>query len=115
MSLPPEGYLLLGILVLDVMFGDPVYALHPVRLIGQSCEKLENLLRSLKLSGYLGGIMLTLLLVIWVVSVWSAVYYVLQSIHGILGFLWQLYLGWSHSKCSSRLKKTRRKRVKLPR
>ena len=95
MSLPPEGYLLLGILVLDVMFGDPVYKLHPVRLIGQSCEKLENLLRSLKQSGYLGGIMLTLLLVAWVVSVWTAVYYVLQSSHGILGFLWQLYLGWS--------------------
>ena len=95
MSLPPEAYLLLGILVLDEVFGDPVYALHPVRLIGYSCEKLENLLRSLKLSGYLGGIMLTLLLVAWVVSLWAALYYVLQSIHGILGFLWQLYLGWS--------------------
>ena len=58
MSLPPEGYLLLGILVLDVMFGDAVYALHPVRLIGQSCEKFENLLRSLKLSGHMGGIIL---------------------------------------------------------
>ena len=68
MSLPPEAYLLLGILVLDVILGDPVYALHPVRLIGHSCEKLESLLRSLKLSGYLGGIMLTLLLVAWVVS-----------------------------------------------
>ena len=95
MSLPLEGYLLLGIVVIDVMFGDPVYALHPVRLIGQSCEKLENLLRSLKLSSYLGGIMLTLLLVVWVVSVWTTGYYLLQSIHGILGFLWQLYLGWS--------------------
>ena len=81
MSLPPAAYLLLGILILDVMFGDPVYALHPIRLIGQSCEKLENLLRSLKLSGYLGGIMLTLLLVAWVVSVWSAAYYMLQSFY----------------------------------
>ena len=86
MSLPPEGYLLLGILVLDVLFGDPVYALHPVRLIGQSCEKLENLLRSLKQSGYLGGIMLTLLLVAWVVSVWTALYYVLQIFMEFLGF-----------------------------
>ena len=90
MSLPPEAYLLLGILILDVMFGDPVYAFHPVRLIGQSCEKLENLLRSLKLSGYLGGIMLTLLLVVWVVSIWAALYYVLQSIHGILGFPYRI-------------------------
>ena len=95
MSLPPEAYILLGILVLDVMFGDPFYALHPVRLIGHSCEKLESLLRSLKLSGYFGGIMLTLLLVAWVVSLWASVYYVLQSFHRILGFLWQLYLGWS--------------------
>ena len=86
MSLPPEAYLLLGIVVLDVMFGDPVYALHPVRLIGQSCEKLENLLRSLKQSGYLGGIMFTLMLVAWVVSLWAALYYVLKSFHGILGF-----------------------------
>ena len=73
MSLPPEGYLLLGILVLDVVFGDPVYALHPVRLIGQSCEKFENLFRSLKLSSHLGGIILTLLLIVWVVSLWAVV------------------------------------------
>ena len=39
--------------------------------------------------------MLTLLLVVCVVSLWAAVYFVLQSFHGILGFLWQLYLGWS--------------------
>jgi adenosylcobinamide-phosphate synthase len=55
-------WLLAAGVVLDLLFGDPEYALHPVRLIGRSLTWIETILRKLGLDGYLGGILLFLLL-----------------------------------------------------
>jgi adenosylcobinamide-phosphate synthase len=48
--------------MLDMLFGDPVYAWHPVRVMGRTLARLEKLLRGLKLDGYCGGVLLFLLM-----------------------------------------------------
>ena len=50
------------ILWLDLLIGDPVYQLHPVRLIGILLSWYESRLRSIGLDGKFGGIILVLLL-----------------------------------------------------
>lgn len=45
-------------LALDRILGDPVYAAHPVRLMGLALSACEKLLRRLKLDGRFGGFLL---------------------------------------------------------
>jgi adenosylcobinamide-phosphate synthase len=45
---------------LDALLGDPVYPLHPVRLIGGLARLLEKLLRALAFDGVFGGALLVL-------------------------------------------------------
>ncbi len=55
--------LLLGVAVLaDLVLGDPVYRWHPIRLVGRALTAIEEALRRLRLDGYLGGVVLFLLL-----------------------------------------------------
>jgi adenosylcobinamide-phosphate synthase len=64
--LHPSAWLLTAAVLLDLLFGDPVYAAHPVRLMGRTLSQLEKLLRALKLDGYAGGVLLFFMLaVIW--------------------------------------------------
>ncbi len=60
----PAAPLLAAAVLLDILLGDPVYPLHPVRVMGWTLARLEKLLRRLKLDGYVGGILLFLLLAI---------------------------------------------------
>ena len=55
--------LVLGIAVLaDLAIGDPVYRWHPIRLIGRTLAAIEEALRGVRLNGYVGGIVLCILL-----------------------------------------------------
>ncbi len=54
--------ILASIFGLDLLFGDPVYSWHPVRLIGNLISWFETKLRSIGLDGKFGGIILVLLL-----------------------------------------------------
>ena len=77
--LHPNPFLLAGAVVLDLLIGDPVYALHPIRLMGRTLSWLENGLRKLGADGYGGGITLFFLLsIIWVGGT-SAVLFGLQK------------------------------------
>jgi len=54
---------LLGVAVIvDLAMGDPVYAWHPIRLVGRLLTAIETRLRALGADGYGGGIMLFVLL-----------------------------------------------------
>jgi adenosylcobinamide-phosphate synthase len=65
--LAPTFPLLLAAVALDLLFGDPTYALHPVRLMGGALSVCENFLRKARLDGYGGGcLLLVLLACIWV-------------------------------------------------
>ncbi len=65
--LRPNAWVLGIAVVLDLLIGDPVYPLHPVRILGWTLTKLEAGLRALRMDGYFGGVILFILLaVIWV-------------------------------------------------
>ncbi len=74
LSLAPNPYFLAAGVTLDLLLGDPEYRAHPVRLIGWSLTRTENLLRGIGLDGYGGGIALFLILcVVWVGGVSMAI------------------------------------------
>src|SRR4051794_27641837 len=56
--LSPTAALLTAGVVADLAVGDPVYAWHPVRLIGRTLTSIETRLRRIGLDGYGGGIVL---------------------------------------------------------
>jgi adenosylcobinamide-phosphate synthase len=58
----PQPLLLALGVAADLAIGDPVYAWHPVRLIGRVLTWLEGRLRAIGLDGYGGGILLFVLL-----------------------------------------------------
>ena len=70
--LHPNAWILCAAVLLDLLFGDPVYPLHPVRVMGWTLAKIEASLRAIKLDGYFGGILLFLLLTVIWIGGWSA-------------------------------------------
>lgn len=65
--LQPSVTLLLIAVVLDIVFGDPVYRLHPIRLMGSTLSRYERALRASGFDGYVGGVLLFVLLAaLWV-------------------------------------------------
>jgi len=95
MSVAQEGFLLIGILVLDFVWGDPVYRFHPVRLMGLACVNIERFLRSIDCSGRFGGILLCLTMVSGMGMIWMIIHSILNYIHFSLALLWEIYSGWS--------------------
>jgi adenosylcobinamide-phosphate synthase len=68
----PDAWALVTAVALDLAFGDPVYRLHPVRLIGGLLSVVERVLRAIGLDGRGGGILLFLVLASFWVAVVSA-------------------------------------------
>jgi adenosylcobinamide-phosphate synthase len=56
--LAPGAGLLTAAVVADLLAGDPVYAWHPVRLVGRTLTWSEGRLRAAGLDGYGGGVLL---------------------------------------------------------
>jgi adenosylcobinamide-phosphate synthase len=56
--LSPDAWLLAAAVAADLAAGDPVYAWHPVRLIGRLLTRMEERLRAAGLDGYGGGVLL---------------------------------------------------------
>lgn len=50
--------------ILDLAIGDPQWSCHPVRLIGRSIEGMEFILRRLPIPERMGGILLTIIIVL---------------------------------------------------
>ena len=68
LALLPNPWLLAAGVLLDLLFGDPEYRAHPVRLIGKVLEWNEKWLRRIGIDGYFGGIQLFLRLsLVWAV------------------------------------------------
>jgi adenosylcobinamide-phosphate synthase len=65
--LRPHALVLIVAVILDLLLGDPVYALHPIRLMGHTLTLFERGLRRVGADGYGGGIALFFLLaIVWV-------------------------------------------------
>jgi adenosylcobinamide-phosphate synthase len=59
---PPDPLLLAIAVGADLAVGDPVYAGHPIRLVGRALSGLERGLRRAGLDGYVGGVLLFVVL-----------------------------------------------------
>ena len=93
--LAPDPFLLLSAVILDALFGDPVYACHPIRLIGGTLSIFERVLRRLGLDGYAGGCTLALLLsTFWLVII-CGLAMVLNHVHPAVGTVFRLYIIYS--------------------
>ena len=87
--------LLWSIFLLDLWFGDPVYRFHPIRLIGSLLIYLERWLFARGWNGYTGGILLGLLLLGIVLGCYFLLQKLFGSLHPVLGWSLDLYLGYS--------------------
>ena len=79
--LSENATVLLLAVALDLAIGDPEYRLHPVRLIGAALQALEAALRRIGADGYVGGVLLFLLLSTLAVGVSAGVYSRADHIH----------------------------------
>jgi adenosylcobinamide-phosphate synthase len=68
---------------IDAVIGDPVFKLHPIRLLGRWLTTLENFLFIIGLNDYLGGILLFLLLAGSVIPFCFAFLVATHAIHPI--------------------------------
>ncbi len=93
--LEPRVEYLLAAVVLDLIFGDPVYPLHPIRLMGLTLTGFEKLLRAIKFDGYVGGCVLFLALAaLWVGAFsWGAV--ALYGLHPLAGQAFHVFTLYS--------------------
>jgi adenosylcobinamide-phosphate synthase len=66
---------------LDALIGDPVFRWHPIRLLGNLLSAFERLLFRMGANGYVGGVMLFLLLVATVVPLCVALLVGTAAVH----------------------------------
>jgi adenosylcobinamide-phosphate synthase len=86
---------LLAAVGLDLLLGDPVYRLHPVRLIGTFISRLERGLRRLHLSGLTGGVFLLVGVLLVVIGIQLGVRYAVGSIAPSLSVAWDVFVLYS--------------------
>lgn len=90
------SFLLMSLaLLLDALWGDPVYRFHPIRLMGNLLTFLENRIRALGWESYGGGVLLFVMLSGLVLGVVEGVFALLHGVHWALGWVWYLYLAYS--------------------
>jgi adenosylcobinamide-phosphate synthase len=93
--LAPSAPALALAVVLDLAFGDPVYAAHPVRLVGRSLRRFEAALERAGAMGYAGGVALfAALALVWVGGLSLAVTGAWR-LHPALGWTLHLFLLYS--------------------
>ena len=107
------AFLLLLILGIDLLFGDPVYRFHPVRLIGSLISWHEVGLRYAGFNGKFGGILLSLLLILSTLLFSTGTFKFLEYFHWIFSWLWYVFLGWSFIALGDLLKHARQVAVAM--
>jgi len=93
--LRPHTTILLLAVGLDLIAGDPVYPLHPIRLVGRLLTGLESLLRRAGADGYGGGVALFFLLAAGSLAGVLAIVAGAARLHPTLGWIAQLFFVYS--------------------
>jgi len=98
-SSPPFPFFILCV-GLDLLFGDPVYSFHPIRLTGNLLSYTENVLRPVRLGkisfdGRIGGIVFVMIALFIVLGVVQGIFFILSQGHWVLGWIWYLYIAYS--------------------
>jgi len=93
--LAPSALALAVAVGLDLILGDPVYAWHPIRLVGATLSAFERALRAVGADGYVGGVVLfACLAVVWVVGL-SGLVVVSARLHPWAGWAVHVFLLYS--------------------
>ncbi len=79
----------------DGLFGDPVYRLHPIRLLGGWSQRCEQALFALGLTGRLGGLLHWCLVVGAALVTWWTVHWLLGLWQPWAAWVWDLFLAYS--------------------
>jgi adenosylcobinamide-phosphate synthase len=94
-----ESFLHLGIILtaclLDALLGDPVYRLHPVRLLGALSLAGERLLFAIGQDGRLGGLLHWWLVVGGALAGWWSIRSGLGQLHPWLPLVWDCFIAYS--------------------
>ena len=101
------AFMLSMILGLDLIFGDPVYRFHPVRMIGSMISWHEVGLRHSGMNGKFGGVLLSLLLILSILLFSIGIFKFLEYFHWTLSWIWYVFLGWSCLALGDLLKHSR--------
>jgi adenosylcobinamide-phosphate synthase len=88
--------ILLAFLLLDLLFGDPVYFWHPVRIYGQLIGLFEKILRRVGLDGKFGGFLLFLMVSACAETTALGVRHLLLERNAIVADLWFVFIGYTH-------------------
>jgi adenosylcobinamide-phosphate synthase len=95
MELIPHIALVLAACLADGLFGDPVYLLHPIRLLGAWGLLWEKILFAYGLDGYVGGIIHWVLVVGAALLAWWALHRLLALWHPWAAWAWDAFLAYS--------------------
>ena len=99
--------LILSIFLLDQLFGDPDYPLHPLRLTARVLSTFERALVAIRMSNVVGSALLVAgvvgVCVVWLGGAWVA----LRGIHWALGWIWTAYVGFSMFRFRSQCREAR--------
>ncbi|CRI68096.1 Cobalamin biosynthesis protein CobD [Thiocapsa sp. KS1] len=95
MGLTEHLALILAACLLDALIGDPVYRLHPIRIIGAWSLGCERLLFAVGLNGRVGGILHWLLVVGGALAVWWGVRSGLGALYPWAAFAWDVFIAYS--------------------
>ncbi len=91
--------LVLAACLLDAVLGDPVYRLHPIRLLGSWSLVCERALFALGWNGRLGGLAHWMLVVCGALAAWWAVRVLLAALPGAWGmgsaWAWDCFIAYS--------------------
>lgn len=72
--------------IVDLFIGDPVYAFHPVRVMGKTIQWSESVLRKLIKNNYISGFMLAVMFPAGIFVLASCILYLSAKIH--VGLAW---------------------------
>lgn len=95
MELASHLGIILTACLLDARFGDPVYRLHPVRLMGALSLAGERGLFAVGLDRRVGGVLHWVLVVGGALAAWWGVRYGLNLLHPWLALAWDCFIAYS--------------------
>lgn len=90
-----DEFVFLTALFLDLVIGDPIYAYHPIRLLGSFLIVVENLLRKLGLNEYGGGILLGIILSLSSLALYFFLNFIFTLIHPLVATVFQIFVLYS--------------------
>lgn len=99
---------------LDLLFGDPRYRLHPIRLLGDLCLFYERALRRRGAEGYVAGIVHWILMIVTALGVWGGLHLLLHSWHPFWAWCWDVLIAWHLLSLRDLLRHARRVQQSLP-